>query len=149
MKKRRVGRLHCGLSRRSFLESTAAVLSVPLIAKATAAWAQEKLAGSGEVVVFSYGGSYTEGVRKHVYEPFTKATGISVVDVTANIAERQARAMTRAGRVDWDLVPLLSISEKNASQVVLQDDAWLAAKRPDGNTNVDYLQERWLAWRAQ
>ncbi|MGY2932938.1 spermidine/putrescine-binding protein [Bradyrhizobium sp. GM6.1] len=48
-----------------------------------------------------------------------------------------------------DLVPLLSITEENASQLVPQDDAWLAAKRPDGQTNVDHLQERWLAWRAQ
>lgn len=67
MKKGRVGRLRRGLSRRSFLGSTAALLSVPFVAKATAAWAQEKLTGSGEVVVFSYGGSYMQGVRKHVF----------------------------------------------------------------------------------
>ncbi|MGY3361915.1 spermidine/putrescine-binding protein [Bradyrhizobium sp. GM0.4] len=48
-----------------------------------------------------------------------------------------------------NIVPLLSITEENASQVVPQDDAWLAAKRPDGKTNIDHLQERWLAWRAQ
>ncbi|KRQ02920.1 hypothetical protein AOQ72_05425 [Bradyrhizobium yuanmingense] len=76
---------------------------MPFVARATAAWAQERLAGSGEVVVFSYGGSYTQAVRKYVYEPFTKATGIAVVDVTADIAEPQVRAMTRAGRVDWDV----------------------------------------------
>ncbi|MCK1759080.1 ABC transporter substrate-binding protein [Bradyrhizobium sp. 137] len=102
-KKARIGSLDRALSRRSILESAAAFLSVPFIAKATAAWAQEKLAGSGEVVVFSYGGSYTQGVRKNVYEPFTKATGIAVVDVTADIAEPQVRAMNRAGRVDWDV----------------------------------------------
>lgn len=102
-KKSRIGSLDRALSRRSILESAAAFLSVPFIAKATAAWAQEKLAGSGEVVVFSYGGSYTQGVRKNVYEPFTKATGIAVVDVTADIAEPQVRAMNRAGRVDWDV----------------------------------------------
>jgi len=103
IKKDRVGGLHRGLSRRSFVESAAALLSVPCVARATAAWAQEKLAGSGEVVVFSYGGSYSQAVRKYVYEPFTKATGIAVVDVTADIAEPQVRAMTRAGRVDWDV----------------------------------------------
>ncbi|MHB0791033.1 ABC transporter substrate-binding protein [Bradyrhizobium sp. 5.13L] len=101
--KDRVGHLHRGLSRRLFVESAAALLSVPFVAKATAAWAQEKLAGSGEVVVFSYGGSYTQGVRKYVYEPFTKATGIAVVDVTGDFAEPQVRAMNAAGRVDWDL----------------------------------------------
>ena len=102
-KKDCVGRLHRGLSRRAFLDSATALLSVPFVAKATAAWAQEKLVGEGEVVVFSYGGSYTQGVRKYVYEPFAKATGITVVDVTADIAEPQVRAMARAGRVDWDV----------------------------------------------
>ncbi|MET4483606.1 ABC transporter substrate-binding protein [Bradyrhizobium sp. F1.13.3] len=91
-----------GLSRRSLLKSTAGLLSVPFVAKSTTAWAQEKLAGAGQVVVFSFGGSYTEGLRKYVYDPFTKATGISVVDVTADFSEPQVRAMNQAGRVDWD-----------------------------------------------
>lgn len=47
-----------------------------------------------------------------------------------------------------DLIPLLSISPANASKAVLEDAAWLAAKRPDGKTNLDHVQERWLAWRT-
>lgn len=93
-----------GLSRRTLLQSSAALLSIPFVAKATRAWAQEKLAGSGEVVVFSYGGSYTKAIRERVYDPFTKATGIDVIDVVADIAEPQVRTMTSAGRIDWDLV---------------------------------------------
>lgn len=62
----------------------------------------EKLAGKGEVVVYSNGGSFTQGVRKYVFDPFTKATGITVVDATADFAEPQVRAMNQAGRVDWD-----------------------------------------------
>ncbi|MDH2357267.1 ABC transporter substrate-binding protein [Bradyrhizobium sp. SSUT112] len=88
------------MSRRSLLQSTAALLSLPLVA--TAAFAREKLAGTGEVVVYSYGGSFTEKLRKSVFGPFTKATGIKVVDVTADLAEPQLRAMHEAGRVDWD-----------------------------------------------
>jgi putative spermidine/putrescine transport system substrate-binding protein/mannopine transport system substrate-binding protein len=90
------------VNRRLLLQSTAALLSVPLIAKATTAWAQEKLAGSGEVVVFSFGGSFTEAARRFVHDPFTKATGIKVVDVTADFPEPSVRAMFRAGKVDWD-----------------------------------------------
>lgn len=93
----------CGLSRRSLLQSTAALLSVPFLAEATSVWAQEKLAGTGEVVVFSWGGSFTDGVRRNVYEPFTKATGIKVVDVVADLAEPQVKAMHGAGRVYWDI----------------------------------------------
>jgi putative spermidine/putrescine transport system substrate-binding protein/mannopine transport system substrate-binding protein len=96
------GGLVRGLSRRSLLQSTATLLATPFVAKTTA-WAQEKLAGRGEVVVFSFGGSYTQGMRKYIYEPFTKATGISVVDVTADFSEPQLRAMNQAGRMDWDL----------------------------------------------
>ncbi|MCA1510391.1 extracellular solute-binding protein [Bradyrhizobium sp. NBAIM01] len=92
-----------GLNRRSLIQSTAALLSVPFVATATSAGAQEKLAGSGEVVVFSYGGSFTDGVRRAVYEPFTKATGIKVVDVVADFCEPQLKAMYSAGRMDWDV----------------------------------------------
>ncbi|MGY4408220.1 ABC transporter substrate-binding protein [Bradyrhizobium sp. USDA 3315] len=91
------------VSRRSLLQSTAVLLSAPFVAKATAAFAQERLAGSGEVVVCSYGGSFTESLRKYVFDPFTKRTGIRVVDVTADNAEPQIKAMREAGRVDWDV----------------------------------------------
>lgn len=93
----------CGRSRRSILQSAAGLLSFSFDAQATRAWAQDKLAGSGEVVVFSYGGSFTEGIRRYVYEPFTKTTGIKVVDVVADLAEPQVKAMHQAGRVDWDV----------------------------------------------
>ncbi|MET4323949.1 ABC transporter substrate-binding protein [Bradyrhizobium sp. RT5a] len=100
----------CGsVSRRSLLQSTAALLSLPLVAaNTTVAFGQEKLAGTGEVVVYSYGGSYTENLRKYVLDPFTKATGIKVVDVTADLAEPQVKAMHQAGRVDWDVAMITS-----------------------------------------
>ncbi|MDF0498651.1 ABC transporter substrate-binding protein [Bradyrhizobium yuanmingense] len=91
------------LNRRSLLQLAAASLSMPFVTKTTTAWAQEKLAGSGEVVVFGYGGSFTQGMRKYVYDPFTKATGINVVDVVADVAQAQMTAMFRAGKVDWDI----------------------------------------------
>ncbi|PJG50314.1 hypothetical protein CVM73_37015 [Bradyrhizobium forestalis] len=95
---------NCGaISRRSVHQSLAALLSAPFVAKATEAFGQEKLAGSGEVVVYSYGGSFTENLRKYVSDPFTKATGIRVVDVTADNSEPQIKAMHEAGRVDWDV----------------------------------------------
>ncbi|MCK1679604.1 ABC transporter substrate-binding protein [Bradyrhizobium sp. 147] len=91
------------VSRRSVLQSSAALLSVPFIAKATAAFGQEKIARTGEVVVCSYGGPFTENLRKTVLDPFTKATGISVVDAVADNAEAPLWAMNKAGRVDWDV----------------------------------------------
>lgn len=97
------GRQHSGLSRRTLLRTAAAAMTIPAVARTTTAFAQEKLAGSGGVVVYSYGGSFTEGVRRNVYEPFTKATGIKVIDVVADNSEPQIKAMHQAGRVDWDI----------------------------------------------
>lgn len=91
------------LSRRTLLRGAAALMAVPGIMRTITAFAQEKLAASGQVVVYSYGGSFTEGVRRYVYEPFTKATGIKVVDVVADLSEPQVKAMHQAGRIDWDV----------------------------------------------
>ncbi|MDI3567438.1 extracellular solute-binding protein [Bradyrhizobium sp. Arg816] len=96
----------CGLSRRSLLQSTAALLSVPFVVKSTMASAQDKLAGSGEVVYFSFGGSFTEEIRRYVFDPFTKATGIKVVDVTGGHADASIKAMNKAGRIGWDMTSL-------------------------------------------
>lgn len=96
-------RSSCSLSRRSLLQSSAALLSVPFIAEATRAWAQDKLAGAGQVVAFSWGGSYTESVRRYLYEPFTEATGIKVVEVVGDQSVPLVKAMYQAGRVDWDI----------------------------------------------
>lgn len=93
----------CGLSRRSMLQSATALLSLPFITEATIAWAQERLAGSGEVVVYSNGGAFAEGIRRNCYDPFTKATGIKVVTVVADLAEPVVWAMHKAGRFDWDV----------------------------------------------
>lgn len=91
-----------GFTRRNILQAAVAAMAIPAIARATAAFAQDKLAGSDQVVVFSWGGLFTKGIRKYVYDPFTEATGIKVVDVTGDVAEPQVKAMNRAGRVDWD-----------------------------------------------
>lgn len=95
---------HAGLTRRSALQSTAAILAVPFLAKITTASAQERIFGTGEVVAFSNGGSLTLGLRRSVHEPFTKATGIKVIEVTGDFSEPLIKAMFNAGRVDWDVV---------------------------------------------
>ncbi|TXR50526.1 ABC transporter substrate-binding protein [Phyllobacterium endophyticum] len=89
-------------NRRSILQAAIAALAIPAVARSTVAFAQDKLSGSGQVVVYSAGGAFTQGLRKYVYEPFTQATGIKVIDVIADVAEPQVKAMNQAGRVDWD-----------------------------------------------
>lgn len=88
------------MSWRSMLQSPAALLRMSFDANASPVWAQETLAGAGEVVVFSYGGSFTEGIRRYVYEPFTKESGIAVLEVVAVLAEpSKADAPGRARRL--------------------------------------------------
>jgi putative spermidine/putrescine transport system substrate-binding protein/mannopine transport system substrate-binding protein len=98
------------LSRRDVLRTGAAVgLAAPILASPTAVarslafqGSEDPLAGEGEVVVYSNGGSFTEGVRREVFEPFTELTGIEVIDVTADFAEPQVKAMFEAGNISWD-----------------------------------------------
>ncbi|WP_441258705.1 ABC transporter substrate-binding protein [Bradyrhizobium sp. 521_C7_N1_3] len=102
-----------GTNRRSILQATACSLAVPFVAKPSSAWTKEKLAGSGEVVVQTFGGSYTEGFRRYVHDPFTKSTGINVVDVVSDNADPQIMAMSRAGKIDWDIAGVSVVSYQN------------------------------------
>ena len=57
----------------------------------------------GEVVVCTWGGTYTEAQRKFFFDPFEKETGIRVRTVgVPDIAK--IRAMVQARAVEWDLV---------------------------------------------
>src|SRR5262245_54654564 len=63
----------------------------------------QTLRGSGEVVVCTWGGSYTEAQKKAFFDPFEKETGIRVRTVgSPDLAKIQAMVANRA--VEWDLV---------------------------------------------
>ena len=60
-------------------------------------------AQGGEVVVCTWGGTYTEAQRKFFFDPFEKETGIRVRTVgVPDIAK--IRAMVQARAVEWDMV---------------------------------------------
>jgi putative spermidine/putrescine transport system substrate-binding protein len=63
----------------------------------------QPLKGSGEVVVCTWGGSYTESQKKAFFDPFETETGIRVRVVgTPDLAKIQAMVQNKA--VEWDLV---------------------------------------------
>jgi len=63
----------------------------------------QALKGTGEVVVCTWGGSYTDSQRKAFFDPFEKESGIRVRTVgTPDIAKIQAMVENKA--VEWDLV---------------------------------------------
>lgn len=54
------------------------------------------------LVIASFGGEFQDQQRKAFFDPFTKATGIKVVDV-AGAAVPKVRAMVQTGNVEWDV----------------------------------------------
>lgn len=63
----------------------------------------QALRGTGEVVVCTWGGSYSDAQRKAFFDPFEKETGIRVRTVgTPDIAKIQGMVQSKA--VEWDLV---------------------------------------------
>lgn len=60
--------------------------------------AQEK------VTVVTFGGAVAEALRKAVFEPFTKATGIQVVEDEWSGQMAKLRAMVQSGSVTWDVL---------------------------------------------
>jgi putative spermidine/putrescine transport system substrate-binding protein len=98
-------RARTGLGRRAFLGgalgATATAAGTGLAAGRRAARAQT--AGGGEVVVCTWGGTYTEAQRRFFFDPFERETGIRVRTVgVPDIAK--IRAMVQARAVEWDMV---------------------------------------------
>jgi putative spermidine/putrescine transport system substrate-binding protein len=76
---------------------TCAVVGAALLMLAPVAIAQQ------QIVVTSWGSAYQDAQRKAYFEPFTKATGIKVVEATGPDAAK-IKAMVASGNVEWDVV---------------------------------------------
>lgn len=83
------------LTRRSFSFGMGAAASMGAVKKSRAQ-------ASGTVVVASTGGQFQDAQRKVLFEPFTKATGIKVVEATGPSLAK-ARAMSMSGNIEWDV----------------------------------------------
>ncbi|NPC59367.1 ABC transporter substrate-binding protein [Caenimonas soli] len=57
-----------------------------------------------QLTVTSYGGPYQAGLRKAMFEPFSKATGIKVAEDEFNGEVAKIRAMVKSKTVTWDVV---------------------------------------------
>ena len=99
-------------SRRLLLGSS---LALPFVSRAHAQ--------GGEVIVRTPGGAYDDAMRKHVYDPFTRATGIRVTSVAATAAK--LFAMFRANNVELDVI--------DAGDSVLEQ-----LRRQNALANIDY-----------
>ena len=92
-----------GLSRRSFVTgvaATAAAASVGPFVHTTAKGASNKLVYSG------WGGAYQDAVREAILQPFTKATGIEVVEIKIGPTIAHVKAQVQSKNVEWDVAEL-------------------------------------------
>ncbi len=63
----------------------------------TSGWAQTT------ITVFSYGGTYNQGLEEAIGKPFTEATGIKVI-FTTYPTYAQMEAQVKSGNIEWDIV---------------------------------------------
>ena len=107
-------------------------LAAPFIANAQAQ--------AGEVIVRNPGGAYDDTMRRVVYEPFTRATGIRVTAVAATAA--RLLAMFRSGNVELDVIDAGdSVLEQLRRQNALADldyGSWRLSKPEDIATAVKF-----------
>lgn len=68
------------------------------LGSATASLAQNK-----EVVMQDPGGAYSDALRKYLYDPFTKETGIKISPVTEGRSGPRIKKQVEAGRTEWDM----------------------------------------------
>jgi len=88
---------------------------------------------NGEVIVRTPGGVYDDIMRRHVYDPFTRETGITVRPVAATGAK--LIAMFRANNVELDLIDtgdqLLLTLERMGALAPIAYDRWRWSKPED------------------
>jgi putative spermidine/putrescine transport system substrate-binding protein len=99
-------------SRRSVLRGGAALfggmaLSGPLLSACTSD-ASSGGGGGDRVVVANWGGAIQDAEVKYIYEPFTKETGIEVVQ-SGPPTNAKVKAMVDSGNLEWD-VAILGLS---------------------------------------
>ena len=87
----------------------------------------------GEVIVRTPGGAYDDIMRRHVYDPFTRETGIAVRPVAATTAK--LFAMFRANNVELDLIDTgngqLITLERMGALAPIAYDSWRWSKPED------------------
>lgn len=87
-----------GLRRREFLAAAGGVALTIITSKVARA------RSANELVVASWGGPYQEALRKAHFEPFSKLTGIKVIETTFEDPLSRIKAMVEAHNVEWDIV---------------------------------------------
>jgi len=72
------------------------------------------VAQDSSLTVATWGGSYTQKQRQTIIDPFSKESGLKVLDASYTGGLGQLRAMVEAGNTTWDIVELEAADVINA-----------------------------------
>ena len=102
-------------------------------------------ASAESLTIVSWGGAYTESQQKAYHEPWTKKTGVTIINEDkAQAGLAGLRAQVQANNVTWDLVDILPSEAQIACDeglVELIDPAKHLAAAPDGTPAAkDFIQ---------
>lgn len=90
------------ITRRQVLKAAGAAGAIAIASPSIIRFAH---AASDQVVISSWGGTFQDALRKTFFEPFTKETGIKVVELTyGGQGLARLKAQMEAGRVEVDLL---------------------------------------------
>lgn len=94
-------------TRRSFLASSAILGGATIAALAGCSSGGGKSSGSKNLVYAGFGGTYDQNVKKYIFTPFTKQTGITVT-MTADAPDPigPIQAQVNSGHPEWDFMIL-------------------------------------------
>ena len=103
------------VNRRDFLKTSVklgmagSLLGTGLMTSAPPAWAVKSLKGSGEMVICAWGGAFQDAMRETIFEPFTRHTGIKVID-TSIPSPSKIKAQVDSGNLEWDIAVVGKLS---------------------------------------
>ena len=131
-------------TRRVVLGGTAAFLAAPAIIGRPAR-------AAGQVIVRTSGGAYAEAITPAIYEPFTRETGIEVVQVAATIGK--LFAMFRSGNIELDVINtdevVLRGLEREGALADINYSAWKRTNPADVDEAVrlkQYVGHLYFSW---
>lgn len=115
------------LTRRRLTQS---LMAAPLVLAGT----RFAAAQSKQVIMQDPGGGYGEALRRVMYDPFERQTGIKVVTVQEARSGPRIRAQAAAGRAEWDLTFIFDQETKLLGPCCLEDIDYSKLSEPAQKT---------------
>jgi len=104
------------------------------------AWIGSVFAQSNQVVLQDPGGTYGDALRRIMYDPFAKDTGIKVVTVQEARGGPRIKAQVDAGRTEWDVAFIFDQEVRQLGDCCLADIDY-SALTPEAQKTLNTLPQ--------